>query len=202
MNKSSTNKPYSESCEQNQDAILAVIKPLLADKKYLLEIGSGTGQHAVYFAQRMPHLIWQTSDQESYHHGIKLWLDEAKLSNTPAPIKLEVSNDAWPSLSIDAIFSANAVHIMSWQNVVDFMENAPPLLAQGGLFILYGPFNYKGKYTSESNARFDIWLKQNNPQSAIRDFEAINELAEHQGLTLLKDYTMPANNRVLCWQKN
>ena len=201
MNKTSTNKPYSESCEQNQDAISAVIEPLLADKKHLLEIGSGTGQHAVYFAQKMPHLRWQTSDQESYHYGIKLWLDEAKLNNTPAPIKLEVSNDTWPSLSVDAIFSANAVHIMSWQNVVDFMENAGKLLETNGLLILYGPFNYDGKFTSESNARFERWLKGNTPLSGIRDFEAMDELANKAGLSLQEDFSMPANNRILCWKK-
>ncbi len=198
-------KLYSESCDQNREPIYDIIQALLSNKKHVLEIGSGTGQHAVYFAQKMPHLIWQTSDQLSYHQGIKQWLSEANLNNTPEPIALDVSNDNWPDAftpAIDAIFSANAVHIMSRTNVVDFMKNAPPLLAQGGLFILYGPFNYQGKYTSESNARFDIWLKQNNPQSAIRDFEALNELAEPQGLTLLKDYSMPANNRLLCWQKN
>ena len=194
-------KPYSASCDQNREPILELIQPLLEDKKSVLEIGSGTGQHAVYFAHKMPHLIWQSSDQIAYHEGIKLWLNEAGLDNTPPPIPLDVSNDQWPEIIIDAIFSANAVHIMSWQNVIDFLENAPKLLAANGLLILYGPFNYKGNYTSESNKQFDGWLKHQNPQSAIRDFEAINELAEQQGLKLLNDYSMPANNRILCWRK-
>ena len=196
------NKPYSESCDQNRDPILSVIQPLLADKKRLLEIGSGTGQHAVYFARKMPHLSWQCSDQAEYLSGIKCWLDEAALANTPAAIQLDVSQqDQWPDESFDAIFSANAVHIMSWQNVVDFIGNAGKVLAPQGLLILYGPFNYQGKYTSESNARFDNWLKQRNPQSAIRNFEAINQLAEEAGMTLQNDYPMPANNRILCWKK-
>ena len=194
-------KPYSASCDQNREPILELIQPLLNDKKTVLEIGSGTGQHAVYFAQKMPHLIWQTSDQLAYHEGIKLWLNEAGLDNTPQPIPLDVSNDQWPEIVVDVIFSANAVHIMSWKNVIDFLENAPKLLAPKGLLILYGPFNYAGKYTSESNKQFDGWLKQQNPQSAIRDFEAVNKLAEKQDLKLLNDYAMPANNRILCWQK-
>jgi len=195
-------KPYSESCVQNRDPIFNVIEPLFRNKKNILEIGSGTGQHAVYFAQKMPHLSWQTSDQLAYHDGIKQWLTEAALDNTPPPIKLNVSKDTWPELEIDAIFSANAVHIMSWQNVVDFIKNACKLLDTGGLLVLYGPFNYDNTYTSESNARFDIWLKQRDPESAIRDFEAVNELAEESGMHLIKDVAMPANNRILCWQKN
>lgn len=195
------NKPYSESCDQNRKPIFNIIKPLLADKKNLLEIGSGTGQHAVYFAKSLPHLCWQCSDQADYLAGIQLWLDEANLSNTPAPIQLNVSNDTWPTGPFDAIYSANAVHIMSWRNVVDFIASAGKVLSPGGLLILYGPFNYNGNYTSESNARFDNWLKQRDPHSAIRDFEAVDELANKAGLKLIDDYAMPANNRILCWQK-
>ncbi len=194
-------KPYSESCDQNRDPILEVIKPLLTEKISVLEIGSGTGQHAVYFAQKMPHLIWQTSDQKTYHEGIKLWLDDTDLDNTPPPISLNVSTNTWPNQSYDAIFSANAVHIMAWYNVVDFFKNAPKLVNKGGLFILYGPFNYNQQYTSESNARFDIWLKQRDPHSAIRDFEALDELAQKAGMTLQSDHALPANNRILVWEK-
>lgn len=195
-------KPYSESCDQNRDPILKIIQPLFAKKKRVLEIGSGTGQHAVYFAAKMPHLIWQTSDQKIYHEGIKQWLAEACLTNTPPPIALNVSTDAWPSIKVDAIFSANAVHIMSWDNVKDFIKNAGYLLDSSGLLVLYGPFNYNNKYTSESNANFDQWLKQRDPKSAIRDFEAVDELAQAVGLQLKDDVSMPANNRLLCWEKS
>ncbi len=194
-------KPYSESCDQNRNPILEVIQPLLTNKKSVLEIGSGTGQHAVYFAKKMPHLIWYTSDQLEYHKGIIQWLNEANLSNTPNPIQLNVSTDNWPTITVDAIFSANALHIMSWQNVVDFMQLAGELLTSGGLLLLYGPFNYNNSYTSESNARFDQWLKERDPKSGIRDFEALNKLALNSGLTLMNDYAMPANNRILCWEK-
>jgi len=204
------NKPYSESCDQNREPIFDVIQPLLANKKHVLEVGSGAGQHAVYFAKKMPHLIWQTSDQIAYHAGIKQWLSDADLPNTPPPLKLDVSNDTWPNVNddtqnlkqgYDVIFSANAVHIMSWQNVLDFINNAGKLLESKGLFILYGPFNYNNAYTSESNARFDVWLKNNNPESGIRNFETINELAEERSLRLINDYSMPANNRILAWVK-
>jgi len=194
-------KPYSDSCDQNRDSIFEVIQPLLKNKKSVLEIGSGTGQHAVYFSQKMPHLIWQTSDQQPYHQGINLWLDGAGLDNTPPPIPLNVSTDSWPDQNFDAIFSANAVHIMAWENVIDFFENAPKLLNSGGLFILYGPFNYNQQYTSESNARFDIWLKQRDPNSAIRDFEALDQLANDAGMVLQSDHALPANNRILVWVK-
>jgi len=201
-----TNRPYSESCDQNREPIFEVIQPLLTnkgkDKKTVLEVGSGTGQHAVYFAQKMPHLVWQTSDQQVYHDGIKLWLDDAGLDNTPPPIALNVSADSWPELNYDAIFSANAVHIMAWENVLDFFKNAPKRLESGGLFILYGPFNYNQQYTSESNARFDIWLKDRDPKSAIRNFEALDELAQNAGMVLQNDYALPANNRILVWQKS
>ncbi len=197
-----TNKPYSESCDQNREPILEVIQPLLKERETILEVGSGTGQHAVYFAKKMPHLNWQTSDQPIYHEGIKLWLDDANLDNTPPPLPLNVSSDTWPNQSYDVIFSANAVHIMAWDNVVDFFVNAPKLLNKGGLFILYGPFNYNQQYTSESNARFDIWLKQRDPHSAIRDFEALDELAQKAGMTLQSDHDLPANNRILVWEKS
>ena len=149
----------------------------------------------------MPHLTWQTSDQKKYHQGIKLWLDDAGLNNTLPPINLNVSEDIWPTQKYDAIFSANSVHIMSWKNVKDLFRHAPPLLKSGGLFILYGPFNYNQQYTSESNARFDIWLKQRDPLSAIRDFEALDELANIAGMVLQNDYSLPANNRILVWVK-
>ena len=195
-------KPYSESCDQNRDPIFEVIQPLLKASKKVLEVGSGTGQHAVYFAKNMPHLIWQTSDQQPYHEGIKLWLADAQLDNTPTPIALNVSSDTWPDEQFDVVFSANAVHIMGWDNVVDFFANAPKLLNSGGLFILYGPFNYNQQYTSESNARFDIWLKQRDPQSGIRDFEALDKLANNAGMKIKEDYALPANNRILVWEKS
>lgn len=195
-------KPYSESCDQNREPILFVIQPLLKDCSSVLEIGSGTGQHAVYFAERLPHLTWHTSDCVEYHPGIQLWLDEAGLANTRGPIDLDVSASTWPQLTIDAIFSANTAHIMHWPDVEALFRGAGELLSSGGLFLLYGPFNYGNQYTSDSNARFDGWLKQRDPESGIRNFEDLNSLAEHAGMRLEHDYEMPVNNRILYWMKN
>ena len=176
------------------------------DKRHVLEIGSGTGQHAVYFAKQLAHLIWQTSDQEQHHQGINLWIDEAGLDNIIAPIKLDVSKDKWPEKNttqkIDAIFSANVVHIMAWENVIDYFNYGAKLLKKDGLFILYGPFNYHGNYTSESNANFDQWLKSRDSESGIRDFEALDLLANKNKMILKYDIEMAANNRILCWEKN
>lgn len=194
-------KPFSESCVQNQAEICEVLETLLTDKKHVLEIGSGTGQHAAYFAKRLPHLIWQTSDQQPYHHGIQLWLDEAALDNTRSPFSLDVSKDIWPELNTDAVFSANTVHIMSWDNVADYFNNATRLLKKKGLFILYGPFNYNGEFTSSSNGNFDQWLKARDPQSGVRDFEALDSLATKNNMILKNDIAMAANNRILCWEK-
>ena len=194
-------KQYSSSCVQNQEPILKIIKPLLLEKHTVLEVGSGTGQHAVFFAGQMPHLNWQASDQAQYLSSINAWADEAKLNNTPPAINLDVTQ-AWPALEFDVIFSANTTHIMSWEMVVDFFQGVGESLGENGLFILYGPFNYHQQYTSQSNADFDMWLKNRDPNSAIRHFEALMELAKQAKLTLLKDYEMPANNRILCWKKS
>ncbi len=193
-------KQYSSSCVQNQAPIFKIIKPLLQDKRTVLEVGSGTGQHAVYFAEKMPHLNWQSSDQMQYLSSINAWIDEANLSNTAPAINLDVTQ-AWPALEFDVIFSANTTHIMSWEMVVDFFQGVGKSLSENGLFILYGPFNYNAQYTSQSNANFDRWLKDRDAQSAIRDFEKLNTLAQQAGLILMNDYAMPANNRILVWQK-
>ncbi len=192
-------KPYSESCEQNRDPILAIIQPLFSNCKELLEIGTGTGQHAVFFAQQMPHLIWHTSDKKDNHSGICMWLNEAGLPNTRLPLALDVSHDHWPRRQFDAVFSANSVHIMGWKDVEAMFAGVGRVLEKGGVFALYGPFNYNGEFTSESNARFDHWLKERNPLSGVRDFEALNHLALLAGMQLLNDDEMPANNRILSW---
>jgi len=193
-------KPYSESCDQNREPILRVIQPLLADRRGVLEIGSGTGQHAVFFARQMPHLIWHTSDRVENHPGIRLWLDQASLPNLRTPLPLDVARDPWPEIGVDAVFSANTAHIMGWPDVQAMFRGVGRVLPTGGLFLLYGPFNYAGAYTSDSNARFDQWLKGRDPDSGIRDFEALDQQAREAGMRLHDDFEMPANNRILCWR--
>lgn len=195
-------KPYSESCDQNKDPILSVIQPLLRNCTNVLEIGSGTGQHAIYFAENMPHVCWHPSDCAEYLPGITQWLDEAGLENSSSPIELDVSSSAWPSIDVDAIFTANSVHIMSWKNVQDLFHGVGQLLETNGQFIVYGPFNYDNQYSSESNARFDDWLRSRNTESSIKNFEDVCQLAEQNGMFLVNDYEMPVNNRILHWTKH
>ena len=194
------NKPYAESCDQNKAPILQVLVRLFADTRRVLEIGSGTGQHAIHFAAALPHLVWQTSDRLENHPGIQGWLQEAALPNTQDPIELDVRG-SWPEQTYDGIFSANTLHIMSWPEVELCFEGVGSVLTESGCFVLYGPFNYNGKYTSESNRQFDAWLKQRDPLSGIRDFSDLNRLAESQGLLFDEDIQMPANNRILVWRR-
>lgn len=194
-------KPFAESCEQNKQVILDILQRAFARSRHVLEIGSGTGQHAVFFARHLPHLVWQCSDRSEGLAGIKIWLKEAGLANTPAALELDVLASDWPALKVDAVFSANAVHIMGWPAVEAMFSGIGKVLEKNGLLCLYGPFNYHRSYTSESNARFDEWLKARDPQSGIRDFEALDQLANRIGLRLVNDYEMPANNRTLVWQR-
>lgn len=196
-----TDKPYSESCEQNREPILAVLRVAFADRHRVLEVGSGTGQHAVYFAAELPHLVWQTADVRAHHAGIDAWLDEAALPNVLPPLELDVNQSQWHSGRYDAVFSANTLHIMGWPEVERFFAGVGTVLEPGGVLVVYGPFNYNGQFTSESNARFDVWLKARDPASGVRDFEAVDALARAQGLVLQHDIAMPANNRSLVWQR-
>lgn len=194
-------KPYSESCDQNKYPILNVIQPIFLDKKRILEIGSGTGQHAVFFGEKMSHLFWQTSDKKENHKGINMWLKEAGLNNVLSPLALNTTNDTWPELEVDAVFSANTAHIMNQEETEAMFAGVGRLLNASGVFCLYGPFNYNGEFTSESNAAFDVWLKKQNPESGIKDFETLNQWANEKGMELEGDYEMPENNRILQWVK-
>ena len=194
-------KPFAESCEQNRAPILAVLREVFADHRHVLEIGSGTGQHAVYFAPELPHLVWQTADVPQHHAGIRLWLAEAALPNVLPPLALDVNQTEWRCGRYDAVFSANTLHIMGWPEVEKFFAGVGEVLETGGVLAVYGPFNYNGAFTSESNARFDAWLKARDPASGVRDFEAVDALARAQGLVLQQDIDMPSNNRTLVWRK-
>ena len=194
-------KPFAESSLSNRDPILAVIKPLFTDFHHILEIGSGTGQHAVYFAESMPQLIWQPTDRKENLAGIELWRADAQLANVQPAIELDVMQPNWPSVDVDAVFSANTLHIMNPAMVAACFAGVGRLLKPGALFVVYGPFNYGGQYTSDSNARFDQWLAAQQADRAIRNFEDVDALAQQAGMSLLEDYAMPANNRILCWQK-
>lgn len=192
--------PDSPSVARNRDVILDVLREHLAAARSVLEIGSGTGQHAIHFAAAMPQLRWQCSDRAEALAGIAGWLAQAGLPNTPAPLELDVSGP-WPEGCHDAVFSANTLHIMAWAQVEAFFRQIPAVLNPGGRLVIYGPFNYQGRYTSSSNAEFDGWLKARATHQGIRDFEAVQMLGQQAGLTLVEDRAMPANNRCLVWER-
>lgn len=191
------NKPYSAACERNSGPILQAITPLLTSSHSLLEIGSGTGQHAVTFARQLAHLQWQTSDRAEYHPGIRAWLDEAVLPNVLPPLELNIGKSPWPQKQFDAVFTANTCHIMAWEEVQLMFAGVTSVLNNGGLFFIYGPFNYAGQFTSESNQQFDASLRQQAAHMGIRDIEKIIELAIQHGMQLQEGIAMPANNRLL-----
>lgn len=193
-------KPFSPACERNREPILAVLRERFADCRHVLEIGSGTGQHAVHFAAALPHLVWQTSDVAAHLPGIRMWLDEAALPNTPAPVALDVNN-ALPAARFDAVFTANTLHIMAWPEVQRLFAQLPAVMSPGALLTIYGPFNRGGQFSSTSNADFDAQLRADDPLRGIRDIEAVRALATVAGLTLLEDRAMPANNCCITWQR-
>ncbi|MFT4906095.1 MAG: cyclopropane fatty-acyl-phospholipid synthase-like methyltransferase [Oleispira sp.] len=195
------NKPISEACLRNQGPIAAVLKKRLPHPARLLEIGSGTGQHAVFCARELPHITWQPSDLAQHHDGMKLWITEAALSNVLEPIVLDVDH-AWPTMDVDHVFTANTVHFIADGSVVNMLAGVSRLIASDGFFMMYGPVNIDGEFTSEGNAYLDEWLKSCvNPLAGIKDLADIESLAKDQGLVLIDNLAMPANNRLLVFQK-
>ena len=193
-------KPYSPACGRNQEVILDVLRERYADRGHVLEIGSGTGQHAVHFAAALPHLVWQTSDVPAHLAGIRQWLAEARLPNTPPALAFDI-NATPPQGPFDAVFTANTLHIMSWSEVQRLFASLPGLMGANALLTVYGPFNYDGRFTSASNAAFDASLRADQPLRGVRDFEAVDALARAAGLALLEDRAMPANNRCITWRR-
>jgi len=195
-------KPFSQACENNKGPILAVLREVFTRPVTVWEIGSGTGQHACFFAEHLPHLSWQPTDRAENLVGIQLWLDEVKLPNLKPPLALNVNDTVWPCAAIDALFSANTLHIMSEVEIEILFRRLGDLLNPNAWVCIYGPFNYEGQFTSESNAHFEQWLKSQNPLSGIRDFEWVCQLGQRIDLNLRADHAMPANNRLLVFQKS
>ncbi|KFI22982.1 DUF938 domain-containing protein [Nitrosococcus oceani] len=193
-------KNFSQACENNKKPILEILKIVLKEPGEVLEIGSGSGQHALYFGEHLPHLNWQPTELPAGISALRDNLSVAPLENILMPRVLDVCQYPWPISSVASIFTANTLHIMAWPDVRHFFKGVGRVLNPHGLLCVYGPFRYSGNYTSESNAYFDRWLKERNPESGIRNFEDVNFLAQEQGLELLHDYSMPANNQLLIWE--
>lgn len=191
--------PFSQACENNKLPILEVLKRHLTSPQSVLEIAGGTGQHAAYFAAALPFLTWQSTDIPDNLPVLTPRINSAGLSNLPPPQALDVNGD-WPAQRYDAVFTANSLHIISTESVENFFTGVGSHLKAPGLLLVYGPFKYRGAFTTESNQRFDSWLKDRDPVSGVRDFEWVNSLAEQVGLSLIEDNPMPANNQLLVWR--
>jgi len=190
----------SDAAERNKGPILQVLSEEFARCRTVLEVGSGTGQHAVYFAANLADVSWQPSDTGDYLPNLRARLQHEHQPNLREVIELDVRARPWPVTSVDAVFSANTLHIMSWSSVQEFFRGVGTVLANPGALCVYGPFRYRGRYTSESNAAFDEYLRRRDEDSGIRDFEAVDALAREQGLDLVADHSMPANNQILVWR--
>ncbi|MCU0975171.1 MAG: class I SAM-dependent methyltransferase [Steroidobacteraceae bacterium] len=193
--------PFSEACERNKGPILTILTAAFGRVRQALEIGSGTGQHAVYFSRHLPHLRWQPTDRRDWLDDLRIRVEREGSSNLLRPIELDVRQPAWPVAAVDAVFTANTLHIMSWTEVEAFFLGVGRVLEPGGVLAVYGPFRYRGEYTSASNAAFDLALRDRDPASGIRDFELICEIADRQGIAFDVDHAMPANNQLLLFRK-
>lgn len=195
-------KLYSEACERNKYPILENLKVLLRNSKSVFEIGSGTGQHAVFFAENLPDLTWQTTDLIYSHESINAYIDDSSAKNILRPLLVDVSTFDFNNLNFDSAFTANTFHIMSLENVKHAFKGISKILNSHGLFCVYGPFKYGNKHTSESNEEFDQSLRARDPLSGIRDIEEIIEIAAKNNFSFSHDFAMPSNNRLLAFQLN
>jgi SAM-dependent methyltransferase len=189
--------PSSQACERNKGPILEVLQSAFADCSTVLEIGSGTGQHAVHFAAHLSHLTWHPTEQLAYLPDLNQRVKLEGARNLRPPTVLDVKQSVWPLRHVDAIFTANTLHIMSWTEVLAMYQGLGAVLAPGGVMCVYGPFRYGGRYTSDSNQEFDRMLKERDPLSGLRDIQALTTLAAQYGLSLRADHDLPANNRLL-----
>ncbi|MEP1214893.1 MAG: DUF938 domain-containing protein [Marinobacter sp.] len=194
-------KPFSQACENNKQPILERIRSIFTSPGTILEIGTGTGQHAVHFASALPHLVWQPSDRPGASHHCLGWIKDAALTNLLPPVTLDVASERWPLDHLDGAYSANTAHIMAWEEVEAMFSGLAERMTTGMPFCLYGPFSYGGRHTSDSNRQFDHHLRSQAPHMGVRDMDDLLDLAERASFRLESDYEMPANNRLLVWRK-
>lgn len=196
-----TEPPFSQSADRNKDVILEQLRVHLPNRAHILEIASGTGQHALHFAKSQSGWTWQTSDRDLTEYGLVGTIADVSLPNLPPPIELDVTQGAQNLASFDVVYSSNCIHVMPLENLDPYIAGAASVLRPNGLMMLYGPFRYGGAFTSESNGEFDSFLKQRYPGGGIRDFEMVDALAQQNGLVLVHDAPMPANNQFIVWRK-
>lgn len=196
-----TDRPYAEYAARNAAPILEILTREFRNSSRVLEIGSGTGQHAVTFAAALDHLHWQTSDLDENHAGIDAWIGTSKLDNVTAPLSMDVRTAVVSAGAYDAVYSSNTAHIMGIDAVENMLSLVGTALSMGGVFCLYGPFRLDGRFNTQSNADFDIDLRSRDPGMGIRDLEALDEFAATNGLQRRRLYAVPSNNYVVVWRK-
>ncbi len=194
-------KQSSPAFDRNHKPIVAALRRALPIAGHVLEIGSGTGQHVTCFGREFPGLEWSPSDVGENLASIDAWMGESGLDNISPAMELDLLGKTWPVDRVDSIVCINTVHIVAWEGVCNLFEQGAEILSPGGVLYVYGPYRYTERPLEPSNEKFDGWLKQRNPLSGIRDFEAVNALAEQNGLKLERDLAMPANNRSIWWRK-
>ena len=194
------NLPFSEACERNRKPILESLGRVFPARGRVLEIGSCTGQHVVFFASSFSEICWQPSDQLEYLEGLSARIRLEGSPNILEAIELDVMKD-WPGQVFDAVYSSNTAHIMSWESVCAMFAGVGNCLLPGGMFCLYGPFNEGGRFTSASNEEFDRGLRARDPVQGIRDLEELESLALGQQMKLQQQFQLPANNCLLVFQK-
>lgn len=192
----------TSAVDRNKGPILNVLKDIIDDLKLrVFEVGSGSGEHAAFFANHFKNIVWTTSDRLTNHPKIIETLKAAKLPNLRGPLEFEIGKDEFPKYTYDIVFTANTFHIMSWKQCKNLMKMLGHRLREGSQVIIYGPFNYNNEFTSKSNEEFDQYLKAQDPLKGIRSFEDVNKSMLKNGFTLYKDYEMPANNRMLVYTR-
>ena len=196
-----TDRPYAEFAARNAAPILEILKREFRDSSRVLEIGSGTGQHAVTFAAALDHLQWQTSDLDENHAAINAWIGASQLENVLAPLSLDVRTAVVSQDLYDAVFSSNTAHIMGIDAVESMVALVGAALRARGVFCLYGPFRRGSQFNTRSNADFDIDLRGRDPAMGVRDLEMLDEFAQANGLRRRRLYAVPSNNYVVVWQK-
>ncbi|MFK7995081.1 MAG: DUF938 domain-containing protein [Granulosicoccus sp.] len=194
-------KPFAPAAERNKQAILSALQKVLRADDTVLEIGSGTGQHACHIAAAMPQLTWQPSDLEDNLAVIRQWVSESGCNNILPPVPIDLNESDQPAYKASVCFSANTLHIVRWTLVDNLFKLSAASLSHGGKLCVYGPFSFGGQHISDSNQQFDRQLRNSDPDSGIRDIEDLQQLALEYGFSDADVFTMPANNHLLVWTR-
>lgn len=187
---------HAPAAVRNREPILEVLSRVLPARGAVLEVASGTGEHAAFFATALPGLVWQPSEHDvEAFASIIAWTEG--LPNVRAPLRLDAAQDPWPVTTVDAVFNANMIHIAPWEACLGLLRGAGRHLGPGGVLVLYGPYTLAGRHTAPSNAAFDDDLRRRDPSWGVRDLDAVAEAAQARGLVLRERVAMPANNQTL-----